>query len=156
MTLGAPSTLSASANSSRQGRDQPAFVWKHVVSFHETNLVGNVYFAHFAMWQGSCREMFLKTHAPDILDRLASDLKLVTVSVAIDYAVELFAFDEIEVHMRLDALSGHRIDMGFDYRVIREGVALSAAHGRQQVACLIHDRPAPVPRTLEAALRRYV
>jgi enediyne biosynthesis thioesterase len=135
--------------------ERPSFVWKHIVCFQETNLVGNVYFAHFASWQGRCREMFLKEHAPDILDRLARDLKLVTVSLSIDYAVELFAFDDIEVHMRLVALSGHRIEMGFEYRVVRNGASISAAQGRQVVACLVGDRPVPVPPSLEAALRRW-
>lgn len=139
-----------------EGQAQPAFVWKHCVSFHETNLVGNVYFAHFAMWQGSCREMFLKTHAPDILSRLSADLKMVTVSIGIDYAVELFAFDEVELHMRLKGLTGHRIEMTFDYQVVRDGISVSAAHGHQQVACLVNDRPVPVPATLASALRRFL
>lgn len=147
----------AFATGQRQtGMDKPAFVWRHVVGFQETNLVGNVYFAHFAGWQGRCREMFLKTHAPTILERLQQDLKLVTVSIAIDYAVELFAFDEVEVHMRLEGLAGHRINMGFEYRVVRDGNPVIAAHGRQQVACISGDRPVPVPPALEAALRKFV
>jgi hypothetical protein len=28
------------------------FEWRHVVSFGETNLVGNVYYAHYLTWQG--------------------------------------------------------------------------------------------------------
>jgi acyl-CoA thioesterase FadM len=89
------------------------------------------------------------------LERLQQDLKLVTVSLAIDYAVELFAFDEVEVHMRLDGLAGHRISMGFEYRVVRDGDPVIAAHGRQQVACLSEDRPIAVPPALEAALRQF-
>ena len=29
-----------------------AFRYEHVVTFDETNLVGNVYFAHYLHWQG--------------------------------------------------------------------------------------------------------
>ena len=36
-----------------------AFEYRHVVSFEETNLVGNVYFANHLSWQGRCRELFL-------------------------------------------------------------------------------------------------
>jgi enediyne biosynthesis thioesterase len=155
MTLDGEPAATAIRDAVPPSTERPAFVWKHIVGFQETNLVGNVYFAHFASWQGRCREMFLKAHAPDILDRLAQDLKLVTVSLSIDYGIELFAFDEVEVHMRLEGLAGHRIDMGFDYRVVRSGAAMSAAQGRQTVACLVNDRPVPVPPTLEAALRRW-
>lgn len=40
---------------------------QHLVTFDETNLVGNVYFAHYLRWQGHCRERFLADHAPGVL-----------------------------------------------------------------------------------------
>ena len=48
-----------------------AYEYHHIVSFEETNLVGNVYYANYVRWQGRCREMFLKDHAPDIIDELS-------------------------------------------------------------------------------------
>lgn len=32
---------------------------EHVVTFAETNLIGNVYFVNHVRWQGECRERFL-------------------------------------------------------------------------------------------------
>ena len=96
------------------GGDRAAFVYRHMVSFQETNLVGNVYFAHLAAWQGRCRELFLMRHAPEVLTDLTKDFKMVTTSLRIDYVLELFAFDEVEIRMRLAALNGHKISMDFE------------------------------------------
>ena len=41
------------------------FEHKHVVTFGETNLLGNVYFTNFFVWQGECREMFLHEYVPE-------------------------------------------------------------------------------------------
>jgi len=59
-----------------------AYEYMHVVGFEETNLVGNVYFVNHVRWQGRCREMFLRQHAPSVLDDLARGLSLVTTRVS--------------------------------------------------------------------------
>ncbi|NOZ08594.1 MAG: acyl-CoA thioesterase, partial [FCB group bacterium] len=74
---------------------RPFFEFHHIVSFAETNLVGNVYFVNYIKWQGECRELFLREHAPDILEELTRGLSLVTVRVSCEYFQELTAFDEI-------------------------------------------------------------
>lgn len=76
-----------------------AYEYQHTVSFEETNLVGNVYCANYLLWQGRCREMFLRDHAPEILQDLMQGLALVTVRVSCDYLSELFAFDEVILRM---------------------------------------------------------
>ena len=52
------------------------YEWHHIITFEETNLVGNVYYANHIRWQGSCREMFLRAHAPEVLEQLNQDLVL--------------------------------------------------------------------------------
>ena len=46
-------------------------------TFDETNLVGNVYFAHYLHWQGHCRESFLADHVgrwlPTFFARVAEE-----------------------------------------------------------------------------------
>lgn len=112
------------------------FIYRHVICFEETNVVGNVYFARHVAWQGACREMFLRAHAPSVLDEIERDLRLVTISVACDYFQELRAFDEVEVHMSLGHLRGNRIGLVFDYRLLRDGGALQCATGRQEIGCM--------------------
>ena len=135
------------------------FELRHIVSFDETNLVGNVYFVNHFRWQGLCREMFLREHAPGILDELKNGLLLVTVRCSCEYLSEVFAFDEIVIRMSLAAVTQNGITMLFNY--VRTGPLGDqvVARGEQQVACMRKDRertlPAPIPRELREALRPY-
>lgn len=133
------------------------FVFRHFVTFEETNLVGNVYFTHYARWQGHCREHFLAAEAPAVVAALATgELALVTVSCAVDYLAECFAGDVVDVHMRLASHASYRLVMDFTYHRGADVVAT----GRQQVACMSRNArgvlaPVPLPVDLAAALARY-
>ena len=136
-----------------------AYEYRHIVSFEETNLVGNVYYVNHLSWQGRCREMFLRDHAPSVLDQLKQDLRLVTLRCSCEYLCELGAFDEVIVRMRLGSLAQNRMSLLFEYwRVGATGEEL-AAKGEQQVACMrVEDgrlAPAAVPESLREALRPY-
>jgi len=136
-----------------------AYEYRHIVGFEETNLVGNVYYANHVCWQGRCREMFLREHAPEILIALAEGFALVTTRVSCEYLAELFAFDEIVIRMRLGALKQHRIVMLFEYWRLKKGREELVARGEQEVACMQRegDRaiPAAVPSALRDALESY-
>jgi enediyne core biosynthesis thioesterase len=43
-------------------------------------------------WQGRCREMFLRDHAPELLNELRADLALVTLFCSCEYLEEIAAF----------------------------------------------------------------
>ncbi|MBU2667268.1 acyl-CoA thioesterase [Actinoplanes bogorensis] len=135
------------------------YVYRHRVTFDETNLVGNVYFAHFLHWQGHCREYFLADHAPAAVVALAGDLALVTVDCAADFFAEAHALDRIELRMSLERIDGHRIAMSFDYLRTDPGPAELLARGRQTVACMRRSaaelEPAPIPEQLRRALDLY-
>ncbi|HET7232342.1 MAG TPA: acyl-CoA thioesterase [Longimicrobium sp.] len=136
-----------------------AYEYRHVVGFEETNLVGNVYYAHHVRWQGRCREMFLREHAPEVLRQLSDGLALVTTRVSCEYFAELAALDEVAVRMRLGAVAQNRVSMRFEYW--RRGAAGDelVARGEQEVACMRRDggglAPAPVPDALRQALAPY-
>lgn len=133
-----------------------SYRYRHVVPFDETNLVGNVYFAHYLHWQGHCRERFLADHAPGVLKSVATgELALVTVSCSMEYFAECFAMDTIEVEMTLGGQAGNRVDMDFRFR--RGDVVVAA--GRQTVACMQRTgdrmRAVPVPDELVAAAAAF-
>jgi enediyne biosynthesis thioesterase len=137
-----------------------AYEYRHVVSFEETSLVGNVYYTNHLRWQGHCREMFLREHAPEILTEFAKGFALATVSVSCEYLAELSAFDEIIIRMRLGELKQNRITMLFEYwRKTGAGEEL-AARGKQEVACMQREEdklvPRPVPPILRKALIPYL
>jgi enediyne core biosynthesis thioesterase len=136
-----------------------AYEYRHVVSLEETNLIGNVYFSHHVRWQGRCREMFLRDHAPFILTELAQGLSLVTTRVSCEYLAELFAFDEVVIRMRLGGLGQNRMTMLFEYWRRTGDAEELVARGEQQVACIRRDGdrmvPTPLPDILREAVRLY-
>lgn len=112
------------------------FEYKHIVTFDETNILGNVYFAHYFHWQGRCREEYLRRYAPGILDEISSGLVLVTTDSKCNFHKEVFAFDEVRVEMPLILLRKRRCRMAFRYyRLTHEGREL-VAEGEQGVACI--------------------
>jgi enediyne biosynthesis thioesterase len=132
-----------------------AYEYRHTVGFEETNLVGNVYYVNHLRWQGRCREMFLRDHAPSVLEELSRGLALVTTNVSCEYLEELAAFDEVTIRMTLGAMGQSRVTMNFEYW---RGSTL-IARGTQQVACMRRENgamvPAALPMELRAALEQY-
>ena len=140
-----------------------AYEYRHLVGFEETNLVGNVYYANHLRWQGRCREMFLRDHAPEILEELSNGLALATVRCSCDYLAELEAFDSVLIRMRLGGAVQNRITLLFEYW--RENGGQSGggeelvARGEQVIACMRREGkkavPTPIPGPLREALKPY-
>jgi enediyne biosynthesis thioesterase len=136
-----------------------AYEYRHVVGFEETNLLGNVYYVNHVRWQGRCRELFLREHAPDVLGELSGGLFLVTTKCSCEYLAELGAFDEVAIRMRLGDMTQSRLTLLFEYwRSTPAGEEL-VARGQQQIACMRREAtgmaPAPVPKALHDALRPF-
>jgi enediyne core biosynthesis thioesterase len=135
-----------------------AYEYRHIIGFEETSLVGNVYYVNHLHWQGRAREMFLREHAPEILEELDRGLALITLSCSCQYLEELRAFDAIVVRMFLGAITQNRVAMRFEYW--REGPRLElVARGEQEIACMRRQGggmvPAPLPAALENALAAF-
>lgn len=137
------------------------FEYTHTVGFEETNIVGNVYYVNYLRWQGRCREMFLKTQAPDVLAEVQDDLKLFTLKVDCEFFAEITAFDELSIRMRLVDLAHTQVEFAFDYVRLDPagGPEILVARGRQRVACMrgpnTRTVPTPVPEALVRALEPY-
>jgi enediyne biosynthesis thioesterase len=134
------------------------FDHEHLVTFEDTNVVGNVYYVNHLRWQGQCRERFLHEHAPGVLDALGSGLVLVTTRCSCDYFAELFPFDRVILRMSLGGLHQNRVLMRFDY--VRSGNPPElVARGEQEVAVMTRTehgmQPQPVPAELREALAPY-
>ncbi len=137
-----------------------AYEMRHTVSFEETNLVGNVYYANHVRWQGRCREMFLRDSCPGVLRELAGDLALVTLHCSCDYLAELEAFDEVRIAMYFDDLARNRLTLRFEYfRVNPDGSETLCARGTHQVAAMRRTagalEPCPLPEEMVDALGPY-
>lgn len=137
-----------------------AFEYRHVVSFEETNVVGNVYYVNHLRWQGRCRELFLRQFCPDVVKGFAQGLALATVSVNCEYFAELEAFDVVILRMRLGELVQNRLRLDFEYYRQNGEAEQLVARGEQVVACMQregdHVRPAPIPQSMLTALQPYM
>ena len=136
-----------------------AYEYEHVVGFEETNLVGNIYYVNHLRWQGRCREMFLRDHAPGVLTALEDDFVLATIRCSCEYLEELRAFDTVIVRMRLASLVQNRLALDFEYWRRTDDKEELVARGQQEVACMRRENnqvvPTPVPEELREALRLY-
>lgn len=129
------------------------YEYRHIVGFEETNVMGNVYYTNHLKWQGRCRELFLREHAPEVMSELGGNLSLATVSCSCEYFAELMTFDEVVVKMRLAELVQNRMRLTFE---LWRGEEL-VARGEQQIACMgrVGGKPMPVPLSLRTALAAY-
>lgn len=131
----------------------------HVITFEETNLVGNVYYTNYFSWQGRCREMFLREHAPEILAGLQSGtLRLVTAHASCDFVDEFTAFEEISIQMSLIRFIPYGVSLGFEYgRCGADSEVL--ARGRQDIKFLHLNHGKwdlfEIPTALMEVFRRY-
>jgi enediyne biosynthesis thioesterase len=137
-----------------------SYEYRHRVSLEETNVVGNVYYVHHLRWQGRCRELFLRDHAPQLLQDFRQGLTLATTRVSCAYHQELSAFDEVAVRMHASAMTPSRLTMHFEYvRVLPGGGEELVAEGEQEITCVQRDgarlEPARLPDSLRDAVERF-
>lgn len=138
----------------------PYFEYRHIVGLDETNVVGNVYYAHFVRWQGRCRELFLREHVPGLIAELGDGLKIFTLTCSCEYLAEVFAFDEIAVRMGLAELTQTQVAFTFDYVRLSGAAHELVARGQQRVLCMRAGdgdlKPARVPPSFRQALTPYL
>jgi enediyne biosynthesis thioesterase len=138
-----------------------AYEHKHVVGFQETSLVGNVYYAHYVAWQGSCRERFLWEHAPEVIELLSrKEVAFFTANCNCQYIGDwgFVALDEVLVRMTLQSFRGGRMVLAFEY-VRAQAPDAVVARGTQEIHCkaLRGEEwvPAPFPAPMVRALQPF-
>jgi enediyne core biosynthesis thioesterase len=112
------------------------YEYKFVTGFEETNVVGNIYFANYAVWQGKCREMFLYEYCPDIIEEIKNGLHLITLDLSIQYIAQLFAFNKVVMRMYMETQSVSRILMRFEYYAEKDGKLQLVCKGHQATAAM--------------------
>jgi enediyne core biosynthesis thioesterase len=135
------------------------YEYRHVVDARETDALGHVDYKHFFRWQGQCRQLFLRDHAPAILARMERDFALVTTDLDCDYFDDLVALEEVAIRMTLSTRDRTGLTMGFEYYRLKEGREELVAEGSQHVTCMIRNGsrmvPTQVPSELREALRSF-
>jgi enediyne biosynthesis thioesterase len=130
------------------------FEYQHIVTFADTNVVGNVYFAYYFDWQGKCRDTFLREIYPEFVEDMRRGFSLITEFAHVDFMQEAALFDVVIVRMRVKDLTRTRIESEFEY--IRQSDGNLLAKGRQAVIWLnAQHRPSLMPDALYERTLRF-
>ena len=123
------------------------FEHRHIVTFSDTNVVGNVYFTRYFEWMGECRELVIADHYPEIVEDLRKGFGMATEFAHIDFKSEARLFDHILVKMSIDDLTRTRIGFGFTF--LNEKTNEVLAIGEQAVIWVNQQhRPSIMPDKL--------
>jgi enediyne biosynthesis thioesterase len=135
------------------------YEYRFVTTFEETNVVGNIYFANYLLWQGKCREMFIYEYCPDVIDEIYNGLALITLDISLQFVSQLFAFNKVVMRMSLEAESESRILMGFEYYADKGDELILVCKGHQAAAAMRKENgsmiPVPFPDSMLEALDVY-
>ena len=121
------------------------FEFKHTVSFEETNLVGNVYFANYIKWQGLCREMFLSNRSDEVLEDIANNLALITLNCSCNFYGELRAFDQVMICMYLENINQNKVKLKFEYFKLEDNSETLVALGMHEIGCFKREQHKMIP-----------
>lgn len=117
-------------------QNKPCYEYTFIATFEETNVVGNVYFANYVLWQGKCREMFLYEYCPEIVEEISNGLYLITLDLSAQYISQLHAFDKVVMQMSLEAQGESRLLMNFDYFHDKGDTRILVCKGHQATAAM--------------------
>ena len=114
----------------------------------DANVVGNIYFANYAVWQGRVADCFFHSVAPHYFEDRGARGELHRPETSISQLRDAMPFDEISVVMQLDELYERGARLSFDFlRQEPQGVTKIAA-GRNLVSWAMIERGA-APRIVD-------
>jgi enediyne biosynthesis thioesterase len=130
------------------------YQYRHLVTFGDTNIVSNVYFANYFHWQGACRESLMAETYPEFEDDLRRGFGLITEFAHIDFLQESRLFDRVLVRMTVSDVSRTRIE--FEFEFVREKDDTLLAQGKQAVVWVNQQhRPSLMPDKLYDSVVSY-
>lgn len=125
---------------------------EHLVTYEETNLVGNVYYTNFIKWQGIVRESFLAEHCPSIIDLSKSGLAMATVRIGTKFLNPAFGFDSVRTLMHADWVSGSLVHLSFVTQIKQEDGSFKKACSGFQITSFLRDGQPGIPQIVLDAL----
>lgn len=127
-------------------------------TLEEANLVGNVYYGNYFIWQGRVRDLFLYNVAPHYLRDSVVQSEMVCLYTRMDYLREAMPFDKVRAAGFVESVSECGAVLSFEfYRENPNGELEKLSVGRQEIAWVKRDEegnplPTPWPEDVLAAL----
>jgi enediyne polyketide synthase len=127
-------------------------------SLKESDLVGNIFFANYSIWQTNVRDQFFYRLAPALYQGTGEQGEWITLSSKIHYLREAVPFDQIEVQMSLIRRYEYGVTLFFEFfRVDSQHQRQKLAYGEQDIIWINRDEqgiphPAPIPAIFDKEL----
>ncbi|MCD4719168.1 MAG: SDR family NAD(P)-dependent oxidoreductase [Desulfobacula sp.] len=116
-------------------------------SLDHSNLVGNIYFANYYLWQGTARDRYFYQLIPEYYQGTGEKGELLCLETRINHLREAMPFNRIMVTMALKTLTRSRAMFYFEYfRVDQDDTRVKLAYGEQDAIWVTRDKqgnPAP-------------
>lgn len=142
-----------------QHENKNYFETSFVTTFADTNVVGNVYFANYILWQGKCRELFLHEFCPNIVREIEAGHALVTLDLSCRYVEQLRALETVVIRMNVEELSNTRMLMSFHYYRVEGSSYTLVCQSHQSVASMRYIDgqfvTVPFPTSMFDAISEY-
>jgi acyl-CoA thioesterase FadM len=123
-------------------------------SLEESNLVGNVYFANYYVWQGPTRDRWFQALAPELYQGTGEAGEWRCLYCRVDHLREAMPFHRIAARMALESLNEHGVVLRFDYfRLGDDGSREKLATGRHVAGWFVPAEGGHRPGALPAAYR---
>ncbi|MFC1462228.1 acyl-CoA thioesterase [Verrucomicrobiota bacterium] len=127
-------------------------------ALEDSDLVGNINFANYFVWQGRVRDAYFHELAPAYYQRNAYEGELLCCRSRVQHLREAMPFDRIQVAMSLRAVYGNGVSLSFEYfRQDPDGKKQKLAFGEHDAVWRKPGDggnlvPAPLPEKIREAL----
>jgi acyl-CoA thioesterase FadM len=119
-------------------------------SLEDSNLVGNIYFVNYALWQGRVRDQFFHSLEPRFYRDTGEEGELRCTMARIQHLQEAMPFDHVQVNMHLRAVHECGLVLQFEYfRVTPRDRRIKLASSWHEAIWLL---PLPNGKTISAPL----
>jgi len=137
-----------------------AFIKELIFSttLEDSNLVGNIYFSNYYLWQGRVRDCHISEIAPEYFDGSGKQGELRCVRCKVNHISEAMPFDRIAVRMHRTAVHENGVKLYFDYyRVGPDGARKKLGQGEHEAVWYAPTAegiwtPAEMPASIRASL----
>jgi enediyne polyketide synthase len=109
----------------------------------DSNVVGNIYFANYSVWQARVTDRFFHSLGPHLFENRGSEGELYRADTKIQQLRDAVPFDEVSVVMRLDELYERGARLSYDFFRVEPKGATKIAAGTHLLTWALVERGAP-------------
>lgn len=121
-------------------------------TLEDANLVGNIYYSNYYIWQGRMRDQFFYDIAPEYFQTVGEQGEIRCLSTQVDHLREAMPFDKIFVTMSLKVLYECGCILHFEYFSLgSDAKKIKLAVGEHKAAWLLSARAVPLPAKITRA-----